>query len=531
MDNSGHKTRYYWRPLSLNELFSNFSLNSLKLLLPVLGWALLICACLFIINELMPVDWLIAGGDKMDITTFFIIYPSYIIGLLLLFWAGFEWGFVPLFISSFALGFHSGMDITWSIIFGLSFVFGLAIFGLAYQSLRIPFDLRDFKSVGFFISVSFIASLASSMGAFIWSLSHYLSAYETAIIWKSWWTGIFFQSILVTGPLLLLFTPAVEDAKQRFYPSNAIKKVSLTWIHLTVSIVTGILVGFIFAGKLLGIYRVNEVLDQLPNVVRGDVIGALDSFEIIIWLSIGLITVTGYTAIYLISRWNKELRQKVQTRTKKLEESKQKLQASLQEKKLMLKETHHRVKNSLAQVSGLLQLQMMTVDDEKYTQLIQDSDNRIHAMSLIHQALYDTEDYSSISLAEYLENLGTIIYQSFRSHETEIETKYRLIKYSVDTQQAVTLGLIVTEILINAYKYAFQGQANGTLIISLEQKGDKLLLTISDDGSGLPEKNTQEKATLGMDLIRKFSQQLDAELSIDSGSKGTSFSLLFDPAT
>jgi two-component sensor histidine kinase len=243
----------------------------------------------------------------------------------------------------------------------------------------------------------------------------------------------------------------------------------------------------------------------------------------------GLIVLTGYTAIYLVAQWNKNLQNKVDERTKQLEQSKQNLKKALEEKKLLLQETNHLVKNNLAQISALLQLQMMTVDDKKYTRLIKDATSRINSMSLIHQALYDTEEYSNISLEEYLKKLCRSVHQSFKNDKTEIELKFNLNKHSVDTQLAVTLGLIVTEILINAFKYAFKNREKGTISISLDERNEKLLLIIEDDGIGLPPEYDSGKATLGMQLIRKFSKQIDATLKINS-SKGTIFSLLFEPA-
>lgn len=522
------ENRFYWQPISLNQLLNGSKLTSWKVILPLVAWGLIIFGCLFVLNAYMPGDWL-TGGNKEQITIYFILLPFFVVGLLLLFWVGFEWGFIPVFISAFAVAFNSGMNVGWSILFGFSFIFGLALFGLAYQSLRMPHDLRDLKSISFFISVAFIASLASSLGAFIWSLSHDLTAFNTAIIWKSWWTGIFFQTILITGPLLFLFTPAVETSKQKHYNIEIADEISLKWIYGTVISVTVVLVIFIFSGQWLGKYRVNEVLNQLPNIVRGDVLGALDIFEIIIWLSIGLILVTGFTCMYVIGRWNQELKAKVEERTLQLEASREDLRTSLREKKLMLKETHHRVKNNLAQVQALLRLQMMQVDDKSYRRLIEDSCSRIQSMALIHKALYNTEQYTTIALASYLKNLSKIIHSSFSLNDKEINLQFDLTDYTVNAKQAVPIGLIVTETLINAHKYAFEGKEKGKITISLQPVDNKgtLQLQIADDGVGIPDGALQKSNSLGMKLIQKLTRQLDADLSINSSSNGTAFSLRF----
>lgn len=529
MTTPNREHRYPWQPLSLEYLISNFNFSSWKVLLPIVGWTFLIALCVYITGTFTAPEWVAPEVTSPKTRLFFSILPSYIIGLLLLYWVGFEWGFIPLFISSFALAFQSGMSIALSLLFGFSFIFGLALIGLAYQSIIMPYDLRDLKSVAFFVSVIFIAAIASSICALIWSLAHNLSAYTTNLIWQSWWTGIFFQSLIITGPLLFFISPYVEKAKRKYYQIERPEFVSMKWIYTTVLCVTTALLMFIMSGQFLGKYRLNEVVSRLPNISRGEIFGALGSFEIIFWVSIGLILVTSYTAIYLAGRWNRQLHKEVEERTEELEKSRKKLRKSLEEKQLLLKETHHRVKNNLAQVSGLLQLQMMNVNDEKYSQLLQDATSRIQSMSLIHQALYDTEEFENISLKEYLKKLSTTIHKSFRKKGTDVELNFELGDYTIDTRQAVTLGLIVTEVLINAHKYAFDGRRNGEITVLLHKNDTHLLLKIDDDGVGLPENPVQKPSSLGMMLIKKLSQQIDGDLSIDSDSKGTTVSLSFEP--
>lgn len=529
MTNSNQEQRHPWRPLPLEYLISDFSFSSWKVLAPFVGWVSIIALCVYITSIFTAPNWIAPEVTSPQTRQFFAILPSYIIGLLLLFWMGFEWGFIPLFISSFALAFQSGMGIALSLLFGFSFIFGLALIGLAYQSVLMPYDLRDLKSIAFFVSVIFIAAIASSICALIWSLAHNLSAYNTNLIWQSWWTGIFFQSLVITGPLLFFITPYVEKNKGRHYDIERPDGVSMKWIYTTVLCVTTALLMFIMSGQFLGKYRLNEVVSRLPNISRSEVFGALGSFEIIFWVSIGLILITSYTAIYLTGRWNQQLHEEVEERTQELEQSRKKLRKSLEEKQLLLKETHHRVKNNLAQVSGLLQLQMMNVNDEKYSQLIQDATSRIQSMSLIHQALYDTEEYDNISLRDYLKKLSMIIHKSFRNKDIDVEMNFELGDYTIDTRQAVTLGLIVTEVLINAHKYAFEGRQEGIITVALHKNDTHLLLKIEDDGVGLPEEPPKKTSSLGMMLIRKLSKQVDGDLSIESDSNGTTVSLLFEP--
>jgi two-component sensor histidine kinase len=528
LNNESHlNERFSWRPLSLNYLIENFKVGSAKFLLPIAAWVFIIIGCLLLTNRLAPASWLMPTGENVEVINLFILYPVLSIGLLLLFWMGFEWGFIPVFITTFGLAFQSGMGITWAILFGFSFVMSLAIFGLAFHSLQVPHDLRGFKSIAFFISVSFVAALASSMGAFVWSLSHNLSAFNTEIIWKSWWTGLFFQSIFIVAPLLFVFTPTIEKAKIRSYQPPAIEDISLKWIYSTVLTITAVLTIFIFSGELLGKYRLNEVLDNIPNIMRGDVIGALDAFQVIFWLSAGLIIITGFTAMYLVASWNRELQNRVELQTDALTQSNDQLETSLHEKKLLVQETHHRVKNNLAQVNGLLQLQMMMVDDPKYSNLINDASSRVKSMSLIHEALYTAEEFSRISLHTYLKELGNIVHESFQTDDADIELAFQLEPCKVNTDRAIPIGLIANEILINAYKYAFEGKEKGTITLQLEHIDDKVKLEIRDNGVGMPDQTPDN--TLGMKLIRQLSTQIDANLSIRSNTNGTSYMLEFVP--
>jgi two-component sensor histidine kinase len=231
--------------------------------------------------------------------------------------------------------------------------------------------------------------------------------------------------------------------------------------------------------------------------------------------------------VYLVASWNRELQNRVELQTDALTQSNDQLETSLHEKKLLVQETHHRVKNNLAQVNGLLQLQMMMVNDEKYSSLIQDASSRVKSMSLIHEALYTAEEFSRISLHTYLKELGNIVHESFQTDDADIELAFQLEPCKVNTDRAIPIGLIANEILINAYKYAFEGKEKGTITLQLEHIDDKVKLEIRDNGVGMPDQTPDN--TLGMKLIRQLSTQIDANLSIRSNTNGTSYMLEFVP--
>jgi PAS domain S-box-containing protein len=199
------------------------------------------------------------------------------------------------------------------------------------------------------------------------------------------------------------------------------------------------------------------------------------------------------------------------------------LKKTLREKETLLKEVHHRVKNNLQTISSLLGLQSAMIEDDNVRRIFSDSQTRIKAMSLLHQALYnDTAD--SVNSKRYFENLIDTLKSSYYSGDKEITLNADIaeIKLSVDT--ATTLGLIITEIISNIFKHAFSQNLNGEINFSFVDKPDSgFILTISDNGTGLPENFDIEKNSgLGMRLIHLLPKQIGADIQM-LNSNGTTY--------
>ncbi len=519
-----------WKPVTFDLLLSQYSLDNKRVWGMLAIWILAISASLSSTLFLLPQDWLLFSGNRTDVIQFFLFNPALILGFLLFFWFGFEWGFIPIFLCSFIIAFHSSMPWEWALVFGMAFVLGLAICAMAYQGFRISYDLRSFKSIVFYISIMFIASIGSSLGAFIWSFTHQLSAYETLIIWKSWWSGSFLQAVVVTAPILWLFTPVVERFKKHWFKLGNRQKVSLKWVLGAVTSITGALALFIFSGKILGKLRVKEVMTEEQAATVVDVVSALESFEIISWISIGIIVITGYGAFNLISGWNNRLSEEVKTRTKQLNESQEKLQESLDEKKILLEEIHHRVKNNMALVNALLELQEKSGGATENNSSLQTARSRIRSMAMAHEALYQNKTFSDLSMKKYIERISTITHQSFAREDTDIELQFQLEDISLEMSKSIPLGLLINEILINAHKHAFKDQDKGFIRLESEVRDNRVNISIYDNGIGLPEDTAKSsKGSLGMTLINKFSRQLKGDLTIDSEkNRGTKFTLVFN---
>ncbi|WP_288343609.1 histidine kinase dimerization/phosphoacceptor domain -containing protein [uncultured Roseivirga sp.] len=212
----------------------------------------------------------------------------------------------------------------------------------------------------------------------------------------------------------------------------------------------------------------------------------------------------------------------IQRNRVKLKKANTIVQKSLEEKELLLKEIHHRVKNNLQVVSSLLDLQSRGIEDEKALSTFMEGQNRVKAMALIHQKLYQNEDLATIDFAEYAEQLMAelaTIYPSSGEVATKISAQG---KSNFDIDTAIPLGLILNELISNAYKYAF-GESKGELNVSIESLGSgKHQLTVSDTGQGLPADFEIAKVkSLGLRLVRRLSKQLygSAEYYYEQGSK------------
>ncbi len=191
------------------------------------------------------------------------------------------------------------------------------------------------------------------------------------------------------------------------------------------------------------------------------------------------------------------------------------LQLLVDEKEWLVKEIHHRVKNNLQIVISLLNTQSAYLENEDALQAIQNSQHRMHAMSLIHQKLYQTDNLSSINMSWYIKELADYLKDSF-DPEGKIKFKLNLSSIELDVAQAVPLGLILNEAISNAIKYAFP-EGKGIISVLFEERDNNYLLRIADNGSGLPDNFTPgENDSLGMNLMMGLAEQLDGAFTITS---------------
>jgi two-component sensor histidine kinase len=203
------------------------------------------------------------------------------------------------------------------------------------------------------------------------------------------------------------------------------------------------------------------------------------------------------------------------------------IEKSLKEKDILLKEIHHRVKNNLQIIISLLNLQTGYIRDEASLKAVKDGQSRVRTMALVHEKFYQSDELSEINFVEYIEKLCHFLYQSYGDKTSRIEVKIGGDHINLDMDTAMPCGLLINEIVSNAYKYAFPGQTNGTISIQLKKTDNRITANIHDDGIGLPlDFDFEKQESLGMQLIQALTNQLDGELKIDR-ENGTTFEITF----
>ena len=204
---------------------------------------------------------------------------------------------------------------------------------------------------------------------------------------------------------------------------------------------------------------------------------------------------------------------------KKTEE---KISHTLKEKETLLREIHHRVKNNLQIISSLLKLHADKANDHNFSGLVEESQNRIISMALIHEMLYANSDLSKINLAQYAKSLFEKLQSTYNKDFVKLKLKIPTSFY-YEIDKMIPIGLILNEVMSNSFKYAFQNKS-GEITISIIKNA----LVISDNGIGIFKSSSKKtSASFGLQLIDLLAEQIDAKVEIKS-NKGTSFEFIFD---
>lgn len=248
------------------------------------------------------------------------------------------------------------------------------------------------------------------------------------------------------------------------------------------------------------------------------------------WQTWWFYTLILFSVVYIIYKYNATLRRHSNTHNNLLEQRVEmrtrEIMRQKEEKDILLQEVHHRVKNNMQVITSLLNIQSYYIKDPESLKLIDESKNRIKSMALIHEKLYESKEFAKINISEYVDSLVTELIKAYGiNQEIVLDKRIETEKFSIDT--IIPLGLLINEVISNSLKYAFNGKEKGTILIELSLQGDNYHLIIGDDGKGMDKSNlTGESATLGIELIKLLTDQLNGTVKIMEGS-GTYYEVVF----
>ncbi|AYL95116.1 sensor histidine kinase [Mucilaginibacter celer] len=291
------------------------------------------------------------------------------------------------------------------------------------------------------------------------------------------------------------YLSAQKDKKiQELNNQSTIQKNNLEKIHQQRNITfAGVLVGFILAGVLYQAYR-SKQRSNFKLKIKQEEINAQNN------------------SLFLLLNEKENLLQDKDDLLRRQQDL-------LTEKEWLLREVHHRVKNNLQIVMSLLYTQSAYLQNTDARDAIRDSQNRVQAISIIHQKLYSKTNVATIIMADYITDLVRYLYTCYDCGHRKIRFKENLDQVNLDISQAVPMGLILNEAITNSIKYAF-GKDGGEILIDAQLSApETITLRIADNGKGLPPNfNLTETASLGMEMMKALSKQLGGSFEIKSKS-------------
>jgi len=208
------------------------------------------------------------------------------------------------------------------------------------------------------------------------------------------------------------------------------------------------------------------------------------------------------------------------------------LSASLQEKEILLKEIHHRVKNSLQLVASMLNLQSDSVEDDSLKESLSDSQSRIKALALVHEKLYGAQDLAHVSFKAYSDDLLSFLFRSLQAGSDLVSLDLDVADVSLDIDSAIPVGLILSELVTNSLKHGFPDGRAGEITIGLHPRlPPGFALTVADNGIGFPaDLDFRQTDTLGLQLVCVLTAQIGGSIELDR-TNGSRFTIEFEPTS
>lgn len=273
--------------------------------------------------------------------------------------------------------------------------------------------------------------------------------------------------------------------------------------------VTGIVDSYTFQDSNKTIY---SILPRTPEDIEFAGIPK-NYLAYILWTSLGF--------ALLIVGWIVLLKKQVKSKTKEISQA-------LEEKEILMSEIHHRVKNNLAIISGLLQLEAMDWSKNKEVQsVLNESMLRVKSIAMIHEQLYQTEDFANISFDEYVQELTELVSQTIDTGSQAIALEVECDELHININQAIPCALIINELVTNAYEHGFTNLDRGLIKIEVKERDKYLKLVVKDNGKGFPEDfNFNDSSSLGLSMVQQITDQLDGDLNFQN-KNGARFEVTF----
>jgi PAS domain S-box-containing protein len=212
----------------------------------------------------------------------------------------------------------------------------------------------------------------------------------------------------------------------------------------------------------------------------------------------------------------------------KTDKAQKQIKKSLEEKDVLLKEIHHRVKNNMQIISSLLSLQSSNIENPQMKDIFKQSQNRVRSMSMIHEQLYQKEDLAKIDFNDYVNGLIKRLFQIYSANRNNIECEVNVdddVELNIDT--AIPCGLIINELVSNSLEHAFTNRTHGKISFKMIRDNNMINFKVSDNGSGIPDNfQLENTTTLGLNLVKTLVNQLEGELTVEHNN-GISYDVNF----
>ncbi|MEQ9310445.1 MAG: sensor histidine kinase [Balneolaceae bacterium] len=261
-----------------------------------------------------------------------------------------------------------------------------------------------------------------------------------------------------------------------------------------------VLLGVALTFTLIAYLYINGIIESL-------VLNPLNELQTL-WVTTGIVLFVACAIIVLImNRYNLEMNLVI----KKLKKRDDDLLGHLEEKNVMIQEIHHRVKNNLAVVSGLLELQVLNIENSEQKNMLQKSVNRILSIAKVHEMLYQSDDFNKIPLKDYLDELTRTVINSMNSESLDIKYENYIKTEFLSVNKSVPLGIIFNELITNSIKYAFRNNRDNLIEITVLENDGVFHAVYKDNGVGIDDFDKATSKSLGFSLINSLLSQIDAD--------------------